>query len=64
LSELTNGGKSFPTKIDDSNFEHFADVFGDVSRPYNTNRGYNYANTSYNPSAIQSIFDGALQYCR
>lgn len=64
LSTLTNKGTTFPTNIDNSNFEHFADVFGDVSRSYNKSRGYNYSNTNYKPTAIQSIFAGAEKHCQ
>lgn len=63
LSTLTNKGKSFPNKIDNSNFEHFAEVFGDVSISYNVRNGYNYSNTSYTTSAIQSAFVAAQKYC-
>ena len=64
VSTLTNKGTTFPTNIDNSNFEHFADVFGDVSRSYNKSRGYNYSNTNYKPTAIQSIFAGAEKHCQ
>src|SRR5690554_2299573 len=64
VSTLTNKGTTFPTNIDNSNFEHFADVFGDVSITYNKSRGYNYSNTNYKPTAIQSIFAGAEKHCQ
>ncbi len=64
VSTLTNKGTTFPTNIDNSNFEHYADVFGDVSITYNKSRGYNYSNTNYKPTAIQSIFAGAEKHCQ
>src|SRR5690554_887365 len=64
VSTLTNKGTTFPTNIDNSNFEHFADVFGDVSITYNKSRGYNCSNTNYKPTAIQSIFAGAEKHCQ
>jgi len=64
LSTLTNKGTTFPNNIDNSNFEHYADVFGDVSITYNKSRGYNYSNTNYKPTAIQSIFAGAEKHCQ
>src|SRR5690554_3667042 len=64
VSTLTNKGTTFPNNIDNSNFEHYADVFGDVSITYNKSRGYNYSNTNYKPTAIQSIFAGAEKHCQ
>lgn len=64
LSGLTNNGRTYPSNFDNSNFEHFAEVFGDMSRSYNTSIGYNYANTNYKPTAIQSIFAEAQNKCK
>lgn len=64
LADITDDSASFPNAIDQSNFEHFADVFGDVSRSYNVNQGYNYSSSNYKPTAIQSLFLAAQNFCK
>lgn len=63
LKAMTNNGTSYPSTIDINNFLFFSNVFGDVSIPYNKNRGYIYGNATYGTSAIQELFNLANQNC-
>lgn len=56
LSSITEGGTKYPGSIDQSQFIHWAQIFGQVSS-YNATRGYQYNNSSYTPNTITQLIN-------
>ena len=62
LAELTNGGSSYPDRIDASRFHEFVQIWAPESS-YNATRGYVYDNLDYKPSALVKLLTFAKNNC-
>ncbi len=61
LKSITQNGSTYPTTINQADFNKWANVFGEVSS-YKKTSGYDYSITSYSPITMFSLFNNCQIY--
>lgn len=64
LGNITEDGASYPEDLNDSEFQYFSNIFGEVSTAYSAiNRGYIYGVQNYGTEIISDILNYARYNC-